>query len=215
VRRIENRNFVSLNLLILLGIFTSIHEGIASDRIFKVDDGLHRDTVQFVLDAPFEVINGTTNTITGKVEIKGDIASGSFSVPVNTIKTGIEKRDEHLLNDKWLDAAKYPTIKFEFSGVKIPKNVWEGKKASLSANGKWSIHGVTKKETAMVDLQYFAASEATKKRMPGNLFRIKAKTKLKLSDYKIAQSDSKIKGLLGLKVGEVAEVSVDLMGSDK
>jgi hypothetical protein len=37
---------------------------------------------------------------------------------------------------------------------------------------------------------------------------------VKLADHNIAQSDSQVKSLIGLKVGEVAKVSVDFFGTD-
>jgi polyisoprenoid-binding protein YceI len=64
-------------------------------------------------------------------------SSFSGSIPVNTINTGIKKRDRDLMSDNYFAAEKYPTINFK------------SKSASKTANGyltkgDLTIKGVTK-----------------------------------------------------------------------
>jgi polyisoprenoid-binding protein YceI len=182
---------------------------------FTVNDSAGRDTIRFVLDAPFEVINGSTNAVKGSFVFEGAKLSGTFSVPVASLKTGISDRDEHLQNDKWMDATKHPQIVLTFAPTKVPDSVWKGTETTLEVPGEFQMHGVKKTEKIKLTLRYFPESEATKKRLPGNLLRAKAEFQLTLSDYAIAQSDSKVKELLGLKVGKAASITADLMASDK
>jgi len=195
----------------LFGIFPTF----GLSQTFTVDDPSGRDTIRFVLDAPLEVINGISNTVKGSFEFKQNKAKGSFQVPVTSITTGITKRDEHLQNDKWLDAKKFPQLVFTVTNLEVPASLWEGGSVTLEAKGEFEIHGKKKSQMIKMQLNYLKESDQTRKRLPGNLLRVKASFPIQLKDFEIAQSDSAVKGLLGLKVGEVAEVSVDLMATDK
>jgi polyisoprenoid-binding protein YceI len=63
--------------------------------------------------------------------------------PVNTLKTGNDRRDRDLV--KTMEAAIYPTIRFELLGV-VPE--WErGDSAGVVLKGNFVIHGVTRAET--------------------------------------------------------------------
>lgn len=200
--------------LLSIQFLCSVATAKESARQFVVNDSTGRDTVRFVLDAPFEVINGNTNEIAGKFVFEKGKLSGTFKVPVKSLKTGIARRDEHLQNDLWLDAAKNPTLELAFKDVKVSEDLWKGKEQSVDVMGEFQIHGTKRQEKVKLVLRYLPADENTAKRLPGNLLRAKADFTIVLANYKIAQSDSKVKELLGLKVGESAAVTVDLMASD-
>jgi polyisoprenoid-binding protein YceI len=180
----------------------------ASAQTFIVNDELNRDTVAFVLDAPLEVINGLSNHIRGSVVVQNGKATGKFSVPVNSIKTGNETRDGHLQNDRWLNAAKFPDIVFEFKDVALPGPLEPGKPLKVQTKGKFTVHGVTREEPVEVSALFFKESAETKNRAPGDLLRVRAKFRIPLESYGIKRTEALI-----LKVGEAAEVSVDAWGS--
>ncbi|WP_224368298.1 YceI family protein [Hyalangium versicolor] len=180
----------------------------AAAQTFVYNDDNHRDTVTFMLDAPLEVINGLSNVVKGSVVVQNGKASGKFSVPVNTLKTGNETRDGHLQNDRWLDAAKYPEISFEFKDVALPAPLENGKPLKVQTKGKFTVHGVTREEPVEVTAIYFKESAETKNRAPGDLLRVRAKFRIPLEAYGIKRTEALI-----LKVGEIAEVSVDAWGS--
>lgn len=76
------------------------------------------------------------------VELTGDAAkpttlAAKVSIPVASIDTRNDKRDEHLRAPDFFDAAKYPTI--EFVSTKVVK---KGKQ--LVMTGNLTMHGVTK-----------------------------------------------------------------------
>jgi polyisoprenoid-binding protein YceI len=177
-------------------------------QTFVVNDPGSRDTVTFMLDAPLEVINGLSNKVKGTIVVEGTKASGKLSVPVNSIKTGNESRDEHLQNDKWLDAAKYPELIVEFKNVALPTALEPGKPLKVQTKAQFSIHGVTREEQVEVIATLLKESDDTKKRAPGDLLRVRAKFQIPLEAYKINRT-----GALILKVAEVADVSVDAWAS--
>ncbi|HEX8705702.1 MAG TPA: YceI family protein [Myxococcaceae bacterium] len=194
---------------VLLPLAASAQQAPApSSQTFNFNDSLSRDTVSLMLDAPLEVINGLSNSVKGTATVQGTKASGRFTVPVNTIKTGNEARDGHLQNDRWLDAAKHPEIVFEFKDVALPGPLEPGKPLKINAQGKFTIKGVTREEPVEVTAMLFKESAETKNRAAGDLLRLRAKFKIPLEAYGIKRTEALI-----LKVGEVAEVSVDAWGS--
>ncbi|WP_224246339.1 YceI family protein [Hyalangium gracile] len=180
----------------------------AGTQTFNFNDESHRDTVTFMLDAPLEVINGLSNSVKGSVVVQNGKATGKFSVPVSSLKTGNEARDGHLQNDRWLDAAKYPDIVFEFKDVALPAALENGKPLKVQTKGRFTIHGVTREEPVEVTTVYFQESAETKNRAPGDLLRVRARFRIPLEAYGIKRTEALI-----LKVGETAEVSVDAWGS--
>jgi polyisoprenoid-binding protein YceI len=180
----------------------------APAQTFNFNDPNGRDTVALMLDAPLEVINGLSNSLKGTAVVQGTKASGRFAVPVNTIKTGNNSRDGHLQNDRWLDAAKHPEIIFEFKDVELPSALEPGKPVKVQTKGRFTIRGVTREEPVEVTAILFKESAETKNRAAGDLLRLRAKFRIPLEAYGIKRTEALI-----LKVGEVAEVSVDAWGS--
>ncbi|RKH74224.1 YceI family protein [Corallococcus aberystwythensis] len=197
-----------LMLAATLSLSASAAEPAPSDKRFVFHDPNSRDTVMFVLDAPLEVINGLSNQVTGRVEVKGQKVSGHFQVPVSSIKTGNETRDGHLQNDRWLDAAKFPDIVFDFKDVALPAPLANAKPVVLKTKGTFTIHGVTREEPVEVTATYLQETAETKNRAAGELLRVRAKFQIPLEAYGIKRTEA-----LLLKVGERAEVTVDAWGS--
>ena len=67
---------------------------------------------------------------------------GWVEAPVSTLKTGNDRRDRDLV--KTMDAAIYPTIRYQLESVK-PQ--WErGDSAAVVLEGDFFIHGITRRE---------------------------------------------------------------------
>ncbi len=194
-------------------VFIASSPLLAEDYNFTDPNG--RNTVALLLDAPFESIRGVANGVEGHVKLENDVASGRFRVRVDSIKTGNTTRDQHLTEENWMNAKKWPYVIFSFENIALPKDFKNGKEHKVTADGSFSIHGVRKTQSITLRLRYLKESELTKKRLLGNLVRVRADFKLRLADYNIAQSDSKLKALVGLKVGETAELNIDFFGSDQ
>lgn len=164
------------------------------------DDGKSRAT--FVSDAPLDTMVGKTNKVTGTLVVDPqDISKtkGSFKVPVVSLRTGNDLRDEHLRGDSWLDAKKYPYIEFEITevvlGKKDSKELKKNKETKVQVNGKFTAHGVTK----------LVATKGTVK-WSDNGLRIKSKFTAALEDHNIS-----VPTIIRLKIANEMEVSVDLI----
>jgi polyisoprenoid-binding protein YceI len=181
---------------------------------FGINDPGGRDVLTFDSKAPLEKIVGTTNKIMGHVQVNPkDITKGlkaAFALDLASLKTGIDKRDEHM-RDNFLETAKYPEAMLTIDKVtKASDNMlMDGKTLTVDAEGTLSLHGV-KNAVQLKDITvtYFDESEATKGKMPGDLLIINGGFSLNLPDYNI-----EVPQFIFLKLAETIKVSVDLTGS--
>jgi polyisoprenoid-binding protein YceI len=164
------------------------------------DDGKSRAT--FVSDAPLDTMVGKTNKVSGTLIVDPkDISQtkGSFRVPVASLRTGNDLRDEHLRGDGWLDAKKYPRIEFEITevvlGKKDSKELKKNKNTKVQVKGKFTAHGVTKLVTTKGTLKW-----------SDDALRIKSKFTANLEDHNIS-----VPTIVRLKLANEMEVSVDLV----
>ncbi|HTF56840.1 MAG TPA: YceI family protein [Planctomycetota bacterium] len=136
--------------------------------------------ITFESEADIENIVGTTNKAAG--EIKADLAKGagsvSITVPVASLKTGIDMRDEHLRSEMWLNAAKFPAITF------ASKKVEKGEGNTVKVTGDFSMHGVTKEITVTVEWKELPDEVVKKAKFPeGKWLKFTTKFEVKLSDF--------------------------------
>jgi polyisoprenoid-binding protein YceI len=137
---------------------------------------------------------GTTGTIIGEMRGADDLSGvrGWVEAPVRTLKTGNGRRDKDL--NKSMESDKYPTIRFDLSGVTEQER--RGDTVTVALKGTFTIHGVTREATL----------PATVALLP-NAVHLRADTPLNLKDYKIGG----LKKLFGiLKMDEHIQVHVDL-----
>ena len=183
-------------------------------KYFGIDDPRGRDVLTFDSKAPLEKIVGTTSKITGHIQVNPkDITKGlkaAFALDLASLKTGIDKRDEHM-RDNFLETAKYPTAMLTIDKVTkaSDKMLVDGKTLMVDAEGTLTLHGV-KNTVQLKDITatYFDESEATKGRLPGDLLIINGGFSLNLPDYNI-----EVPQFIFLKLAETIKVSVDLAGS--
>lgn len=181
----------------------------SGEKTFNFTDKGKRNQASFFSTTPLEDITGLTNEINGKVTLKvDDVKSikGDFSVPVASIKTGIDLRDEHLREENWLDAAKHPEIKFSIKEISDVKQLADNR-LQVKFSGDFTLKGVTKAISGEATLTYLVESEQTKQRAPGDLLGVQAKFKVKLSDFGVKNK------VVGQKVAEEVEVTVNMVGS--
>ena len=181
---------------------------------FGINDPGGRDVLTFDSKAPLEKIVGTTNKIMGHVQVNPtDITKGlkaSFELDLASLKTGIDKRDEHM-RDNFLETGKYLQAMLTIDKVTnaSDKMLMDGKSLTVDAEGTLALHGV--KNTVQlkdITVTYFDESEATKGKMPGDLLIINGDFSLNLPDYNI-----EVPKFIFLKLAETIKVSVDLTGS--
>ena len=123
------------------------------------------------------------SNITGRFDqVQGDFrfdvadptqSSVSITIPVQSISTGVDKLDEHLLKADFFDAAQFPTATFTSTGVTA---AGEGK---LAVAGDLTIHGVTR--PVVLDVTINGTGEHPMRKVPAAGFD--ARTQIKRSDF--------------------------------
>ncbi len=162
-------------------------------------DGKSKAT--FVSDAPLETMVGKSSKVSGSLTVDpADITktTGSFKVPVVSLRTDNDLRDEHLQGDGWLDAKKTPNIHFEITEVILGKKdspeLKSGKDRKVQVKGKFTAHGVSKPVIAKGTVNW-----------SGKQIRIKADFTVVLEDHNVS-----VPSIVRLKVANDIAVSVDL-----
>jgi polyisoprenoid-binding protein YceI len=116
---------------------------------------------------------------------------GWVEAPVPTLKTGNNRRDRDLV--KTMEAAIFPNIRFELSGVVVE---WErGDSAGVVLDGRFVIHGVSRAEKVRATL---ARTEAG--------VHLRADVPMNLHDYKV----DKLSRFLVLKMQPDIRVHIDV-----
>jgi polyisoprenoid-binding protein YceI len=175
-----------------------------------LSDKVGKNQFEWLSSAPVEEIKGTADNVTGSLTFdprKPSSLRGTISVPVASMKSGNDMRDEHLRAANWLDAANHPTITFTInsvSGLRASGNQLTGK-----ATGNFTMHGVTKPMTVPFTLQYVDETAKTRERAAGDLVSVTANFDVALKDFNVAGS----KGVVGSKVGESIKVTAKLYGA--
>jgi polyisoprenoid-binding protein YceI len=164
--------------------------------VVEADDAESR--VQFVSDAPLEKITGVGHAIGGNVELDPaavQTTKGSLELDVASIKTNVDLRDEHLRGPDWLDAARYPKIKFQITRVEGASALSPNVPADLKVHGKLSMHGVTRDEVAAAKVRW----------VPAEGVHVQAQFKVNLTQYKVS-----VPTIVRLKVSDEIGLNVTL-----
>ncbi|MEJ5351724.1 MAG: YceI family protein [Melioribacteraceae bacterium] len=204
------KNLIKEAILLLLALAINL-----SAQSFSTDTKDGRNQASFVSDAPFEKIIGLVSGIEATVKLNlNDITQkpmGKVRIAIKDIKTGIDLRDEHLRSEMWLNADKYPYAEFQLTSIKntTTKKLDDGKTVTAIAEGKFSVHGITRNIRVPVVLTYFKESELTKAKAPGNLLVVNSEFNIKLSDYGI-----KIPSMVVGKVNDKVKISVSFVAND-
>jgi polyisoprenoid-binding protein YceI len=168
------------------------------------DDVAFKGNVTFFSDAPVEKINGTASA-TGSLTLNGkalESTKGTFSVPVASMKTGNDIRDEHLQGAEWLNAKKCPNVTFEFAAAKVLKTATKKDVtiALLEVSGDFSVNCNKKPLTTKVELKW-----------KGQKYKANTSFNIALADFNVAGK----KGIVGNKVGKQIAVKVSFQGKGK
>jgi len=180
-------------------------------QTFYFKDDMGRNQATFFSNALLENITGLSNDLWGEVsfntsDVKNTLA-GYISISTNSLKSGIERRDEDLHGENWLNAEKYPVITFKIKEVSSIQQI-EPNKIRTYVIAEFSLHGRTKIVQADATMTYLKESEMTKKRAQGDLLGVEAKFKIKLSDFGIRHM------LIGTRVADEIEIKANIVGSN-
>jgi polyisoprenoid-binding protein YceI len=175
----------------------------AQVRTFKIERN-GGGQVQFVSDAPLERITGVSSSLSGEIVVDpAHPASGkaNLNVPVSSLRTGVDLRDEHLQSDSWLDAAHFPNITFVIKSISGIGELTANALVEPTIQGTVSIHGIEKPVSTKARVRYIPGVEAG----GADMLRVQASFSVRLPDHQVS-----IPSIVSLKVSPSIQVNVDL-----
>jgi len=200
-------------IIVLISVAFTLAQGFkvkaSGEQTFNFEDKYGRNQLTFFSSTPLEDITGVSNAVKGKVTFNvADIKTlkGSISIPVASLKTGIDLRDEHMKSKNWMDAENYPDVTFLIKNVSDVK-VEADNKLQIKVTGDFTTHGVTKEIVVPVTLTYLDESEQTMQRAPGDLLGVQTTFNIILSEYDIDNM------IIGQKMADNIEIRVNIVGS--
>lgn len=183
-------------------VLATLLPAVAMAQEYSFDVGRKLVVITFESRMEVEDILGTTHTVSGMARLDDEGGSFRIEVPVDSLRTGIDLRDQHLKSDAWLDAAKFPTVRFEGRDIRREGDT----KARVS--GMFTLHGVSRPLSVALDVRYIPSEQGTKLGLPeGDWVRVRGEFQVKLSDFGIA-----IPAMAAAKVSDVWTVKVSLFG---
>lgn len=193
---------------------TGLQNGISGQKQITITDKVGENMMKYLSDAPLEKISGTAKGVSGQFTLDAsnlEATTGTITVQVLSMKSGVTKRDEHMYNADWLDAEKYPTITFQIQKLENVQVSTDNGISIIKANavGKFTLHGVSKEMKIPIVMKYVKESEATKKRASGDLVMVNANFSVALKDYNVKGKS----GIVGSKVGESIQLEAALFGA--
>lgn len=174
----------------------------AEEYSFNVDSKFVNITFESQMDV--EDILGASHEVSGSLNFDGRKGNFSLAVPISSMKTGIDLRDEHMRSPMWLDAEAHPEIKFE--GNKI-RSLGDGK---YQVTGNLTMHGVSQSLSVVVATRQIPAERASKLMMGDtNWLRVRTSFKVSLSDFGV-----KIPDMAAAKVSDEWTIKVSLFAKE-
>jgi polyisoprenoid-binding protein YceI len=123
----------------------------------------------------FSIQRGRFNQTSGKVLLDPESATGYILISIETasISTGLAELEKHLRGKEFLDAERYPQIKFISDKLRFNKD------QLVAADGILTLHGISKPVHLTVDHFYCAMNMISMKNTCG----ANATTTIKRSDF--------------------------------
>lgn len=203
-----------LTLAAFLATVTSGALAHAAARTFEIN-AAGSSRVTFESDAPVENIVGVTTAVSGTLVLdvaaptKG--AAANAAVDLTQLKTGIDKRDQHMRSADFLDTANHPTATFQLTSIDLDGDPRAAGGTTAVGHGKLTIKGVAKDIDVPIKLQFRKLDDQLKKLgFKGDVLRATGRFTILLSDYGI-----KVPSMMGQKVSNSIEISVALTGVAK
>ncbi len=195
---------------LLLATVALVAAAQAAPLTFDFKDPKGVNNVVFKLDAPLESINGTASGVSGTITVDPadpSKVSGKIVVETKSLTVPNSVMQEHMLGEKWLDAAKHPEISFE---VKDISNIQrQGDTGTAKVTGLFTLKGVTKEITVDAKVTYLPGrlAERSPQKTPGDLLVIRSQFKINRSDFGIQAGENTD------KVAEEIELSLSVAGA--
>lgn len=206
VMKLLPRVLALASLLALVGVHAASLEAAERLKGKTYHFGTHpaRTNISFVSDADLETIHGTTNVLSGSIAVDaaGTSATGSLTIPVKSLKTQIDARDEHLRGKDWLDEPNHPSITMT---LKEAKEGPDGRTWTIKAD--LTIKGVKRAIETKARVIAFDPAQ-TRGLGAGEWVRVRTRFDVKLSDHGI-----QIPQQVGAKVSNTWSLGVDIYGT--
>ena len=141
----------------ILGIIAGLSLAVnvlAGSATFDFTDPSGVSNLSFDMTAPVESISGSADGISGSIDFdpaKPEATNGTISVATSSLMVPKGKMRDHIMGSMWMDAKKYPEMKFELSGVSGLKTTGDGVFKG-QANGTMTVKGVTEELTTEVTI---------------------------------------------------------------
>src|SRR6476620_9403491 len=103
----------------LVTVAVLVWPSICAAETFRIDPA--RSTITFKVRQFFGTVSGRFQQFSGEIELDREQPEQSkvhATIQLRSIKTGIAKRDRHLLSPGFFDVAKYPELTFQSRRVK-------------------------------------------------------------------------------------------------
>jgi polyisoprenoid-binding protein YceI len=174
---------------------------------FKDPKGVNNAT--FKLDAPLEALSGNATGISGTVSFDPSspaATKGKILVATSSMHVGNPMQQQHMLGDKWMDAAKFPEISFETKELKNVKT--SGETTTTDVTGVFTLKGVSKEITVPVKFTYL--KDKLSQRVPnqhGDLLVIRSDFNIKRRDFGI------MPGQMEDKVSDTIDLTLSIAGA--
>jgi len=184
---------------------------------FIVDDPMGRNNVQVLSRAPLETIIVRSTQVTGQIEVDpdnvADRPSVTFTVPLDSLDTGIPLMNEVMRSERWLDVAKFPEIRFTLGRVtspSAPTPLKDGTPAVIEGEGTLEFHGASKPVRVRAEATWMTANDDTARRLPGDILHVIARLDVSLPAFGI---ESHLAPQTVGKVVATLPVEVDIFAS--
>ncbi len=168
--------------------------------------------VYFESNAPLEDIKGQSNQVIGyTIATRGgsNLVAGEWHLPVKSMKTGIDLRDQHLAGKDWLDSKANPNIVFQLTkteGVSLVKETENFSTYEGTLVGELTLNGVTRPvRLEKSRFTFMPASDLTAGVAKGDLLAIRTKISVRLADFNVSHP------VIGDKVAETVEIDISLI----
>lgn len=182
---------------------------------FQIQDLTQRNLMAIISDAPLEKMIAQCHLLRGWVELEPQSLEsgikGELEIDVRSCETGSGIRDL-LLQEKIWEVKQYPTASLTIKkwAKETKGNLTEKSEQAHNVELSLTYHDKTISLEVPLKLSYFAESDKTRNRLPGNLLRVSSEKKLSLSDVGISIPDD-LKSTLSSKV----DVIFDAVGTSK
>ncbi|MDW5267581.1 MULTISPECIES: YceI family protein [Acidobacteriaceae] len=120
------------------------------------------------------------------------------SIPVSTLRTGDDSRDEHLKNADFFDVERFPTMTFESTSMRSTGA------RNYAVTGDLTIHGVTKSVTLTVE----DVSQPSKDPWGNWRIGLSASAKINRKDFGLTWNSALESG--GVLVGDEVTLTLDV-----